>query len=116
MENEPPVALPPPGGGFLTPICTWPAVRIKASGTVAVNTVVDENVVGIGVPSIVMEELFRKFVPFTVNSTDVPMIADEGVKPLIVGAGLRMLTVNVALPPPGEGVVIDPVNVPAFCV
>src|SRR5205085_1871165 len=80
------------------------------------SDVVETNVVDIGVPSTVTTDVLRKLAPFSVNVTGTPATPDAGAKPVTAGTGLRMLKVNVVLPPPGGGFVMTPVNVPAFWI
>ena len=50
MINVPPVADPPPGGVFVTPIATFPERRKNVFGIVPIRRVEDPSCVGIGVP------------------------------------------------------------------
>jgi hypothetical protein len=54
IVNTPPAAAPPPGAGFVTPICTVPERCRKPSVSVPVNCPADTNCVGTGVPSSVI--------------------------------------------------------------
>jgi hypothetical protein len=113
----PPWFEPPPGPGFVTPMTKLPEADSSVEGIVAVRRVEETNAVTIGVPPNVTCELDTKFVPVTCNVvTDAPAPADVGVKAETVGAGFNTLTVNVAVPPPGAGLDINPLSVPATAV
>jgi hypothetical protein len=59
----------------------------------------------------------RKLVPLTLMFIGVdPASADVGVNPEIVGTGFNTFTVKVAVPPPGAGFTMNPLNVRALCV
>jgi hypothetical protein len=110
-----PVADPPPGGGFMTPIATSPG-RLRKPLEITPSTRVEETkVVVIGVPPTVIWLPFRRFVPVTPIVTDaLPAIAVAGLKPVIVGCGFSTLIENAAVPPPGLALEINPDRVVGF--
>lgn len=110
-------ALPPPGGGFMTPTATNPARCSIAAFSTPTSCVAETNVVGIGVPAIVTAEPLRKLDPTTVSViVEVPAFAVTGEKPVTIGGLLSRATVNVAVPPPGEGLEMRPVRLPELFV
>ena len=65
--------------------------------------------------SLIEKELYEKL-GVRIETEVVPNSALDGLNPPTVGAGFTMLTENVAVPPPGAGVVINPFNVLAFSI
>ena len=111
-NNPPPLADPPPGGVFVTPMVTFPERRKNVSGIVPVTRVGDDSCVGIGVPCTVICDVLLKFVPSTVIAiAGDPAFAPAGVNPDTVGATFRIFTLKLAEPPAFE---IKPFNVAGF--
>jgi hypothetical protein len=97
--------VPPPGLGFTTVTRAVPAVVIRETGTVAVSSVDETNVVPRAVPFQFTVEVETKFVPFTVNVNCAPPAAAQvGLIEVVVGTGLLMVNVTgFDVPPPGAG-------------
>jgi hypothetical protein len=118
MEKPPgAAALPPPGAGFETPTGRVPAPCSMALVSVALSVVEETKVVGTGVPANVTTDVGVNPVPDTESATaGAPARADVGANALTVGAALRTLNENEAVPPPGCGFAIRPESVPGFAI
>lgn len=98
--------VPPPGVGLTTVTLAEPAVAISPAGIVTVNCVADTRVVGFGMSALFhcIFELLTKLVPLTVSRNALPPgLVQEGLKELIVGAGLLTVVVVSAWPIVGDG-------------
>jgi hypothetical protein len=93
--------VPPPGLGFTTVTDAVPAVATFAAGTMAVSLVEETNVVTRGEPFQLTVEVETNLVPFTVrvNWAD-PAVVELGLIEVVVGTGLLIVRVSVALPVP----------------
>ena len=93
--------VPPPGAGLTTVTDAVPAVATFAAGTTAVSLIEDTNVVTSGEPFQLTLDVETKLVPFTVRvNWALPAVAEVGLIELIVGTGLLIVRVSVALPVP----------------
>ncbi len=93
--------VPPPGVGFTMVTDTVPAVATSAAGTVTVSCVEEEDVgVRLVAPNLTTE-LETKFVPVTVSGKSaLPAVTHVGLIELMVGTGLLIVRVSVAVPVP----------------
>ena len=95
--------VPPPGLGFTTVTDTVPAVATREAGTVTVSCVEEEDVGVRLVPPKLTTEPEMKLVPVTVNVKSVlPAVAQFGLIEVVVGIGLLMVIISVAVPVPPE--------------
>ena len=93
--------VPPPGLGFTTVIDAVPAVATREAGTVAVSCVEETKLVARGAPFQFTVELETKLVPFTVKmKSALPAVVQVGLIEVVVGTGLLIVRVSVALPVP----------------
>jgi hypothetical protein len=107
----------PPSPGFVTPTGKLPEPCKNDATSVPDKDVAELNVVATGVPPNVIVEPFLKFVPETwIDVAAAPAFADVGEKPVTVGVGLMMLTVNDCVPPPGNGFEMSPERLPEFAI
>lgn len=108
--------VPPPGPGFTTVMDAVPAVATFAAGTIAVSCVEETNVVVRAEPFQLTAEVETNWVPFTVNvKPPLPALTHVGLIEAVVGTGLLIVNVSVALPVPPELVaLIVTVYVPAI--
>lgn len=99
--------VPPPGPGLNTVTASVPADTTSVAGMLAVNWVLEINVVALAELSNLTEELEIKLVPFTVSvKAASPSVLDEGDMLVIAGTGLSVLIVRRAVlenPPAGAG-------------
>jgi hypothetical protein len=118
-RNAGPLAVPPPGVGFVTVIGNDPAaVLMSLAKIAAVSCVAFTNVVVRAVPLKFTTDEARKPVPFTVSvSAPEPIIALVGEIVVTVGAGLFTLNVTeFDVPPPGVGLVTVTGGVPVLAI
>ena len=95
--------VPPPGLGFTTVTDTVPAVATREAGTVTVSCVEEEDVGVRLVPPKLTTEPETNLVPVTVNVKSVlPAVAQFGLIEVVVGIGLLMVIISVAVPVPPE--------------
>jgi hypothetical protein len=93
--------VPPPGPGFTTVTDAVPTAATLAAGTIAVSLIEETNVVVKGDPFQLTFEVETKLVPFTVRvNWALPAMVAFGLIELIVGIGLLIVKVSVALPVP----------------
>jgi hypothetical protein len=114
-----PLAVPPPGTGFVTVIGKDPAaVFISPAKIAAVSCVAFTNVVARAEPLKFTTDEARNPVPFTVSvNAPEPMIALVGAIVVTVGAGLFTLNVTeFDVPPPGVGLVTVTGGVPVLAM
>jgi len=107
--------VPPPGAGFTTVTDAVPTAATFAAGTTAVSCVEETNVVVRAEPFQSTVEVETNLVPFTVrvNWAD-PAVVEAGLIELVVGTGLLIVKVSVALPvPPALVALMVTVYVPA---
>ncbi len=92
-----------------------PTVAMSAVPIAAVNCVALTKAVVRVEPFHCTTEPLTKLVPFTVRvKADPPAVADEGLRPVIVGNGLLMVKVCAPeVPPPGAGLETVTLTVPA---
>ena len=103
MVNVCALDVPPPGLGFTTVTDAVPAVATREAGTAAVSCVEETNVVVREAPFQRTVEVERKFVPVTVKvNWGPPAVAQVGLIEVVVGSGLLIVKVKVALPVPPE--------------
>ena len=98
--------VPPPGAGLKTVTLADPAVAMSAAGMLAVSRVSLTYVVARALPFQRTTEPLTKFVPLTVRlNAGPPTLALDGLRLVIVGAGLLLIEKVAALdvPPPGAG-------------
>jgi hypothetical protein len=97
--------VPPPGAGLDTVTRAVPADAMSAAGIAAVNWVEETYVVVRLDPSQLTTEPETKTVPFTVSVNPAPpAVAEAGLRPVVVGAGLLIVKVwALEVPPPGAG-------------
>ena len=107
--------VPPPGAGLTTVTDAVPAVATFAAGTLAVSWVDETNVVIRATPFQLTVEVETKLVPFTVKvNLALPAAVEVGLIELMVGTGLLIVRVSVALPvPPALVALIVTLYVPA---
>ena len=95
------VDVAPAHVGFTTVIEAVPAVAISAAGTVAVSCVEETKVVARGAPFQFTVEVETNLVPFTVKvKSAFPAAIQVGLIEVVVGTGLLIVRVSVALPVP----------------
>ena len=93
--------VPPPGPGFTTVIDAVPALAMREVGTAAVSCVEETNVVVREAPFQRTVEVETNLVPFTVRVKPVlPAATQFGLIEVVVGTGLLIVKVKVALPVP----------------
>ena len=93
--------VPPPGLGFTTVIDAVPAVATRDAGTVAVSCVEETKLVARGAPFQFTVEVETNLVPFTVKvNCALPAVVEVGQIEVMVGTGLLIVRVSVALPVP----------------
>jgi len=108
--------VPPPGAGFTTVTNAVPAAATFAAGTMAVSLVEETNVVARAEPFQLTVEVETKLVPLTVrvNWAD-PAVVEAGLIEVVVGTGLLIVNVSVALPvPPALVALMVTLYVPAM--
>ena len=95
--------VPPPGAGFTTVTGGVPAVATSAAGTIAVSCVEETNVVVREAPFQRTVEVEMNLVPLTVKvKPALPAMVQVGLIEVVVGSGLLIVNVKVALPVPPE--------------
>ena len=95
--------VPPPGPGFTTVIDAVPAVATREAGTVTVSCVEEEDVGVRLVPPNLTTEPETKLVPVTVKvKLALPGMTQFGLIEVVVGTGLLMVIISVAVPVPPE--------------
>jgi hypothetical protein len=107
--------VPPPGAGFTTVTDAVPTAATFAAGTIAVSLTEETNVVTRAEPFQLTVEVETNLVPFTVkvNWAD-PAVVEAGLIEVVVGTGLLIVKVNVAVPvPPALVALMVTVYVPA---
>jgi hypothetical protein len=107
--------IPPPGAGFTTVTEAVPAAATFAAGTIAVSLIEETNVVTSAEPFQLTVEVETKLVPFTVrvNWAD-PAVVEAGLIEVVVGTGLLIVKVRVAVPvPPGLVALMVTLYIPA---
>jgi len=93
--------VPPAGGGLTTVMDAVPAVATFAAGTIAVSLIEDTNVVVRTEPFQLTVEVETNLVPFTVKvNCALPAVVEVGLIEVMVGTGLLIVRVSVALPVP----------------
>jgi hypothetical protein len=92
--------VPPPGLGFTTVIDAVPAVATRDAGTVAVSCVEETKLVARGAPFQFTVEVETNLVPFTVKVKPTLTVVQVGLIKVVVGTGLLIVRVSVALPVP----------------
>ena len=93
--------VPPPGLGFTTVIDAVPEVATKEAGTVAVSCVEETKLVARDAPFQFTVEVETNLVPFTVKvKSALPAVVQVGLIEVVVGTGLLIVRVSVALPVP----------------
>jgi hypothetical protein len=93
--------VPPLGGGLTTVMDAVPAVATFAAGTIAVSLIEDTNVVVRAEPFQLTVEVETNLVPFTVKvNCALPAVVEVGLIEVMVGTGLLIVRVKVALPVP----------------
>ena len=107
--------VPPAGGGLTTVMDAVPAVATLAAGTIAVSLIEDTNVVVRAEPFQLTVEVETNLVPFTVKvNCALPAVVEVGLIEVMVGTGLLIVRVSVALPvPPALVALMVTLNVPA---
>ena len=107
--------VPPPGAGFTTVTFAVPAAATLAAGTMAVSCVAETKVVTNGEPFQLTVEVETNLVPFTVKvNWALPAMVELGLSEVVVGTGLLIVKVSVALPvPPALVALIVTLYVPA---
>src|SRR5262245_60352075 len=98
---------PPPGAGLNTIILAGPAAAMSIAEIAAVNCIPLTNVVVRSESFHRTTEPLAKLVPLTVRAkAGDPAVAEEGLRPVMVGAGLVGVITKLASfegPPPGAG-------------
>ena len=93
--------VPPAGGGLTTVMDAVPPVATFAAGTIAVSLIEDTNVVVRTEPFQLTVEVETNLVPFTVKvNCALPAVVEVGLIEVMVGTGLLIVRVSVALPVP----------------
>ena len=93
--------VPPPGLGLATVMDAVPAVATRDAGTVAVSCVEETKLVARGAPFQFTVEVETNLVPFTVKvNCALPAVVEVGQIEVMVGTGLLIVRVSVALPVP----------------
>ena len=107
--------VPPPGAGFTTVTDAVPTVATFAAGTIAVSCVEETNVVVKAEPFQLTVEVETNLVPFTVRvNWAAPAVVEAGLIEVVVGTGLLIVKVSVALPvPPALVALMVTVYIPA---
>src|SRR5207245_9337253 len=89
------------GGGLTSVMDAVPAVATFAAGTIAVSLIEDTNVVVRAEPFQFTVEVETNLVPFTVKvNCALPAVVEVGLIEVMVGTGLLIVRVSVALPVP----------------
>jgi hypothetical protein len=111
--------VPPPGAGLVTVTEGVPVVATSLAKIAAVSCVALTNVVARAAPPKFTTDVFRKFVPFTVN-VNAPEPAETFVGASVVtvgtgfGAALILKFTAFDVPPPGVGFVTVTAAVPTL--
>ncbi len=110
--------VPPPGVGLNTVTWAVPAVAMSAAVIAAVNWVEETKVVVRFDPFQRTTDLATKLLPLTVSvKAGPPAAAEEGLRLLVVGAGLLIVKVRAPeVPPPGAGLNTVTEAVPAVAM
>ena len=103
IVNVAELEVPPPGAGLTTVTDAVPPVATFAAGTTAVSLIEDTNVVTNDEPFHLTVELDTKLVPLMVRvNWALPAAVEVGLIDVMVGTGLLIVRVSVALPVPPE--------------
>jgi hypothetical protein len=107
---------PPPGGGLKTVMVAVPGTAMSVPEMVAETWVLETKVVTRSAPFHLTTHPETKLVPLTTSvKPGPPAVAEEGVRPVKDGTGLRMDRVNtLESPPPGDGLRTAIFTVPAL--
>jgi hypothetical protein len=90
--------VPPPGAGFTTVTWAVPPTAMSAAVIAAVNWVEETYVVVRFDPFQLTVEPETKPVPFTVSVNPAPpAVVEAGLRPVVAGTGLLILTVTVRI-------------------